>query len=1320
MKKKVLGILLTIAMITTSADFTVFATEQTTETEIISEEETSSSSKEDTEKEIELSEIESCELSEESFSEVISTEEVETEESIASEKIEEEFTTLEIKENQIEQEEVTTDEVTETEQEEIITDEETIVDFTSEETTANDVESTAEEIEKKLNSDNSVQSGSYRNITWEIDTNGKLTVSGTGDFSSATGYDRAPWYHYRESITSAVVNVTGMKDASYMFYNCENLARVNLDNFDTSEVINMHCMFSGCSSMIALDVSKFNIENVTNMRGMFERCSSMIVLDVSKFNTENVTDMGWMFDSCSSLTALDISNFNTENITDMRWMFYHCSSLLTLDLSNFNTRNVTNMKGIFCGCSSLTTLDISNFNTENVTDMTSMFYGCSSLTALNISSFNIKNVIDTGGMFYDCSNLIELDMSNFNTENVTDMGGMFGNCSSLEVLDISNFNTENVTDMNSMFEECRSLTVLDVSNFNTGNVTNMCYMFEGCRSLTVLDVSNFNIGNVTNMRGMFWGCSNLTVLDISDFNTENVTNMRTMFWDCSSLIALDISNFNTENVTDMQAMFYGCSSLTVLDISSFNTGNVTDMCYMFKSCSCLKTVDLSNFDTKNVKCVQGMFDGCSNLITLDISNFDLTNTIISNIEPSSMFSDCTMLKTIYAPCNLTFTLPLPIINSTDVWYLSDGTVVTELPQSLSQSVIIKKNEIPTLDTDNFICIGGNINGKGYSYSKVRAIHKEEIIKGRKVKWEFQGYVDTFEDKTDKDGYFFLKSPLLSYNENGSNTFELLASVSYFDGNAWINIPDFYTMKVTVEPMSYSQNWQLKTKANFEAGIGSGVGAEIGPAKAEASMAEVSVAASGGGTIDISHDYEGGKRNLSLRQTLSTEVAAKTKLGPASSLEFANSKAEVTVAGVEGEIAAGGNVTYGITIEDYNPNNMDHLLQVGKFIVTSQMYSSGNVLLAQLLTKSGFDRYGMEGAGISSSLSAGASAMGVEVSNANTNKTYFSGNLASVNYERTYSVGYENNRYNNTTNKKLGISSDVKGGILNFDFKKNNINELSLPDFGSNMQKNVEFNVIKSSDGKLNKIDYTDKTYTSWGVPFYSNTNSNEISFTTEDAKVLQKLEGRSNMQKFKDATNAMFFTETFVNETWKEICECADSVDYIVTKKEESTIDVPISLGLQAGIKVEMGVDLAGSSEKSYEKYKGVTQNDSLRVTAETAYSDTDINNIQISIGELLSEPILAMSNQFNNWLNETIGNIKDGVQAGAAWVGEKIDNAKNWIVHIIHPKQDNSRISSKEVRSFVINTYMPSTTRTVESSGVSMTVGEPYIVYVTDFKIEL
>ncbi|HBN55738.1 MAG TPA: hypothetical protein DD414_03095, partial [Lachnospiraceae bacterium] len=76
-------------------------------------------------------------------------------------------------------------------------------------------------------------------ITWSIDGDGKLTVEGTGEFSSDTGTERAPWYSNREQIKTAVVNVQDIKDTSYMFFDCEKMTDVTLSGLDTSQVTNM-------------------------------------------------------------------------------------------------------------------------------------------------------------------------------------------------------------------------------------------------------------------------------------------------------------------------------------------------------------------------------------------------------------------------------------------------------------------------------------------------------------------------------------------------------------------------------------------------------------------------------------------------------------------------------------------------------------------------------------------------------------------------------------------------------------------------------------------------------------------------------------------------------------------------------------------------------------------------------------------------------------------------------------------------------------------------------------------------------------------------
>lgn len=386
-----------------------------------------------------------------------------------------------------------------------------------------------------------VESGKINNISWLLDSNGKLTITGSGDYvTNGNKKGTPPWAKdsVREKTISAVINVSGMTCTSCMFDGFSYLTDIDLSGLDTSNVTSMYRMFSGCKSLTSLDVSHFNTGKVTNMYSMFSECRSLTSLDLSHFDTSNVTDMSAMFTFCSKLTSLDIRKFDTGKVTNMRDMFVDCDSLVSLDVSHFDTSNVTNMLQMFASCENLSSLDLSNFNTSKVTDMQSMFHYCISMT--------------------------DLDVSSFDTSNVTNMMQMFGDCNSLGALDIRNFDTSNVTNMSYMFMECDALKNLDVSHFNTGKVTNMYAMFHGCNSLTSLDVSHFDTSNVESMRWMFAYC-NVSDLDVSHFDTGNATDLAQMFYDCKNLSSLDLSNFDMGKVTEpLYDMFGACDSLTFL------------------------------------------------------------------------------------------------------------------------------------------------------------------------------------------------------------------------------------------------------------------------------------------------------------------------------------------------------------------------------------------------------------------------------------------------------------------------------------------------------------------------------------------------------------------------------------------------------------------------------------------------------------------------------------------------------------------------------------------------------------------------------------
>jgi surface protein len=99
----------------------------------------------------------------------------------------------------------------------------------------------------------------------------------------------------------------------WMFGGCSSLTELDLNNFDTSSVTEMHSMFNGCSGLSKLDLSSFDTSNVKYMSDIFFGCSSLEALDLGGFDTSKLTSMGLMFRDCNNLKNLTLG----ENITNI-------------------------------------------------------------------------------------------------------------------------------------------------------------------------------------------------------------------------------------------------------------------------------------------------------------------------------------------------------------------------------------------------------------------------------------------------------------------------------------------------------------------------------------------------------------------------------------------------------------------------------------------------------------------------------------------------------------------------------------------------------------------------------------------------------------------------------------------------------------------------------------------------------------------------------------------------------------------------------------------------------------------------------------------
>ncbi len=414
-----------------------------------------------------------------------------------------------------------------------------------------------------------IAQGTYQedgnDIAWTIDTNGKLTVTGTGDFAPDDGSDvdseRAPWENYRKEIKSAEINVTGMTNASSMFWGCREMTTVDLSNFDTSQIVNMGGMFMECTSLERLDLSSFDTSNVKRMHEIFTNCRNLRYLDLSSFDLSAIEygSRHNIFGGCTALIELKTPrNIPEDGLGRLPqgalWKDSDGNKYSTFPMGpNSVTLTKEEIEGIIA---------YGEYK-ENGNDTAWEIDTNGKLTVTGYGEFAPNGGwIDERAPWSDYRGSIQT--AEVHVQGMTNASAMFYECRNLTSVNFNDFDTSTITNMSYMFDSCNRLTSMDVSGFDTSNVISMSSMFAACSNLTNLDVSSFDTSKVIFMISMFQGCIGLTDLDVSGFDTSKVTDMAYMFADCSNLASLDLSNLDFNSVTDMYQMFNNDSSLTQL------------------------------------------------------------------------------------------------------------------------------------------------------------------------------------------------------------------------------------------------------------------------------------------------------------------------------------------------------------------------------------------------------------------------------------------------------------------------------------------------------------------------------------------------------------------------------------------------------------------------------------------------------------------------------------------------------------------------------------------------------------------------------------
>ena len=302
------------------------------------------------------------------------------------------------------------------------------------------------------------------NVTWTLDSNGLLTISGTGEMAdyesktdSASGEEitTAPWGNQAKT---AVIGdgVTGIGDAA--FYGCSGLTSVTMGSNVTSIGESAFC---GCTGLTG------------------------IVLPGS------VTSIGeYAFSNCESLTAIEIP----AGVTTLgNSAFFGCDNLKEVRYNARAAANLTGLSGAFrsAGASVGGVKVIFGESVEKIPS--NLFCNCESLTSVTIGS-NVTSIGDNA--FLGCTGLVEI---NYNARAAECTEDSFDSGDGLKVT--FGDSVERIPDY--IFQDCPGLTSVTIGSSAT---TIGHYAFNRCTGLTSIKIpeSMTNIGYMA-----FSGCTSL-------------------------------------------------------------------------------------------------------------------------------------------------------------------------------------------------------------------------------------------------------------------------------------------------------------------------------------------------------------------------------------------------------------------------------------------------------------------------------------------------------------------------------------------------------------------------------------------------------------------------------------------------------------------------------------------------------------------------------------------------------------------------------------------------------------------------------------------
>ena len=404
------------------------------------------------------------------------------------------------------------------------------------------------------------------NLTWTLDSEGTLTISGEGAMGDWNQPYYVEWDFYSDDIVNVVIEDSVTSIGYYAFYESKNLTSITIPDSVESIAYNA---FSFCDSLTSITIP----DGVTSIGyGAFSDCGSLTAINVDSENKCYMSEDGVLFNKDKSiLVQYPIGKSDNEyvipdSVTSIGdRAFLECESLSSITIPD----SVTSIgDSAFYGCESLTSITIP----DSVTSIGERaFMRCESLTSITIPD-SVTSIGDSA--FYGCESLTSITIP----DSVTSIGKYALNyCYKLASINVDSNNKYYLSEDGVLFNNDKNILI----QYPIGKSAKEYVIPDG-----VTSVEN----------RAFFGCDSLTSITIPDSVTsigDSAFNL------CDSLTSINVDSNNKYYLSEDGVLFNKDKNILIYYPSGKSVneyavpGSVTSIGeHAFNSCPALASITI--------------------------------------------------------------------------------------------------------------------------------------------------------------------------------------------------------------------------------------------------------------------------------------------------------------------------------------------------------------------------------------------------------------------------------------------------------------------------------------------------------------------------------------------------------------------------------------------------------------------------------------------------------------------------------------------------------------------------------------------------------